>query len=1129
MINLNTDEPIWLVEDEKVGFEFYKAITKTWNSHKELYDENERHSIANRLNPIFGEMDFFIFKKWSKQKINDVVKATFKTPKVKLWEVDECFYKTEFVSNSVQGFLRLVVIQLWANRVFLAPLSVFCNTKAVLAFDEICKHSDSNCLTTIRGVSQHSFLKYAGRLTNVERERRASHWLRLLLGTTFYNADDINEVDAKLIHDNGYGSSKTVLGRYYPIDFLIAAAQENSKKISIIDNIHASYIAKKNEKIKQRQEKKTERKIKAKASRFTDDPIISLTKRRATSLEATVLAIKGYMNSNPEIDLEQLLKIHLTPNVIKPIFEDAENNYGLFFSVPDKVKEFAQLISDVFDSFTASKRLQNDKPYVAVKNFLICYITVYLPRFFRERDGDLLNFPTTLNDFNCAVFFTRDETLDGTFKFIKQPPMTFLNFLRLYSRCRKWHNDTLYVKVLVIDSLFEYIEKHKNLLPNSAEVVNTFSPSCYPLTSKRTGTSKIPPPRQYFATFLSMLYSLEYLIDHLNGMAEGVNPGIVNDKLHYPTLVELQENHVWSSIWEQNTPTGPLDLSLLNYSPIFYHDGDIYPFEFIYCFYRFMNYEMKEGLVQRICPNDVRITQIMCETGIRQHHVIWLNKEKYDRSFDRSWPAQLAPLFVSSDKSHGEWTAIVSSHVFAVLDRQRSWYDKCKSEAYKNDVWYGFKEGAKFGRYKPLFRTPTDNASSMSNYGIFPSLLVNLEYFIKHQLNDNKCPDLVYLKQNGDLEETRPVDFSDPDSLLRVNLRSDHTPHGLRAGFVSEAIRFLPPSIIGQFLTGQTEQLVSYYNIVDLNDVPTHQQLLAKYLVNNVESISHGETPELAQALLTLNARLAKDIEENPGRAIETHGLVSLAGVKAESNGIDVLRAKRFTNICYNRTHICPFGNKCPQEVVTDYGPDQPCDICPYAARGVAHLIPISAEKDKCKEMQIGIIKKIKALTSRKGYKGTDEFEQLNKEHDKIARQSYALEAIEHQLYEMAKNGQYESFFVRDKTSLSDFFQRVEISDAEYLVKRLVDTQNFPDVTSAELDTKFAYMRAILLMQEGSLEELLKVGTETVGNQLGAQLASMLQVGSVDLTDLLNQVNSYLSPAKLVAKPESTITKIALI
>ncbi len=93
------------------------------------------------------------------------------------------------------------------------------------------------------------------------------------------------------------------------------------------------------------------------------------------------------------------------------------------------------------------------------------------------------------------------------------------------------------------------------------------------------------------------------------------------------------------------------------------------------------------------------------------------------------------------------------------------------------------------------------------------------------------------------------------------------------------------------------------------------------------DKLDKGDAPELAETVMKLHGRLMKNIEKDPVEAIKVHGLMSLAGVKDEHNGLEVLRAKRYTELAYNNCHICPFGNRCPKEVIAQYGPNSPCAL----------------------------------------------------------------------------------------------------------------------------------------------------------------------------------------------------------
>ena len=155
------------------------------------------------------------------------------------------------------------------------------------------------------------------------------------------------------------------------------------------------------------------------------------------------------------------------------------------------------------------------------------------------------------------------------------------------------------------------------------------------------------------------------------------------------------------------------------------------------------------------------------------------------------------------------------------------------------------------------------------------------------------CPDIVWCKTpiefTGKIQYISDNSAEGLSSITASTLTSDYTPHGIRAGFVSEAIKFLPPSIVGLWLTGQSEALVSYYSVFDESDLGmSHQQLLCMSLMSNQNKLSTGDLPELAQIISKLNRTIQKDIAADPVTAISKHRLMSLSNVKQESDtGLD--------------------------------------------------------------------------------------------------------------------------------------------------------------------------------------------------------------------------------------------------
>lgn len=233
---------------------------------------------------------------------------------------------------------------------------------------------------------------------------------------------------------------------------------------------------------------------------------------------------------------------------------------------------------------------------------------------------------------------------------------------------------------------------------------------------------------------------------------------------------------------------------------------------------------------------------------------------------------------------------------------------------------------------------------------------------------------------------------------------------------------------------------------------------------------------------------------------------MSLMAAREEKNGIDLIRAKEVTALAFNSTHICPFNNICPREVADMFGATNVCALCPYAIRGVDHLPAISAEKEKFKELMVGVLQMIAELMKRKPeHRNEADLEKLEQEHDHFARQAIVLEAIEMQLVEMANSNQEQSLIVKNKEEVLGHYARFAIKDEAKLLKRLIDVQNFPDATSPDLDCRLAHLRAVLMMHDGSLREHLRIPqirTGTLASQVATQIATMVRTEAIDAFDV---------------------------
>lgn len=1098
MINPSHDTPMWIIEDHEIGPAFDMAMSEVRHRFWKRYN-NPCGGYPRDVLVAINRLGARPFARLEKAQVERLLTCCFGKNNQREIIVNETI--PNLPTSRFPPFytiLKLVFLRLWIEKKVLLPLNWNSPINCDEILDEIIlEQSDEHpLLLKIRALNKVSSIVYTGSMSDKDRELRASFWFRLLLASNHYNPDSFTMEVARDLKARSYGRNAK-LARFYTDDFSIFIANASSSDL-MRERIDA-VLSESREVSKQRHRQSLEKVHQKK-----------INKQHVLMLKKTRDYLDGSGNS-----IDQFIAEFSDARILNAAFriDESGNLPGGLELLPEKITSFCLLINTTFNAFLRSRRLENTKNHKSSLYHLLAYCGPYLYKFFMTRDGNLENYPATFNDFSCALYITADaDFLNGLGHYDKALPETLLSLMRKLMDANGNTADTQYQRIYPIEDFFEFIIAQSAVIPNADKVRNSFSPDCYPKQIRKWGTVKKPIPRAYFSTFLSMLYSFEYLTMHLNAMAEGVEPGVLNGNLTNPTLSELAQSSDWAGLWGSGTMScANVDLTKLNYTPIFYHDRKAYKFNYMPRFYRISDMHVNGRMQPRIIMNDVRTTILMCETGIRQQHLLWLDLDNYARYIDKSIMRPLAPLLVSTDKAHGEWTSIVSQRVIDLLDRQRAWYESCTDPKYIKPIWYNLNGKSKFGKLRPLFRLPLA-LSSWFNYEPYRLFLLCLQYFYKTELQDPRCPDIVWIKSppSSDEKIRYIMNYSEKDlkSITASTLTSEYTPHGLRAGFVSEAIKFLPPSIVGQWLTGQSEPLVGYYSVFDETDLGmTHQEMLCMTLMKNHERLVAGDLPELAQAISNLNASLATDITSDPVTAISKHRLVSISSVKRDADtGLDRILAKEVSELAFNTTHICPFNNICPKEVIDLFGEPNCCSACPYAIRGVAHLPAISAKKDKYKELMSGTLKLIQQYLARKpSARLTPELEQLESQNDRFAREACLLEAIESQLHSMCEEGVQDQLMIKEKEQLLNYYDRHALPQEAQLLKRLIDVQNFPDASSEDLSMKLSYLRHALLIKEGKLEELLCGETtqpEPISTRVAAQISGMLNMGAIDEFEL---------------------------
>lgn len=1129
MINSNLEKFYYLVPSKAIGSKTYEASIKIIELFKDNLPKGHNprnHAISAFLREIQYQNIRFL-KSWSYTELDKVCKSVIQGGEVDIDLYNANNTKALFIPSTDKGekgfklFLRFLALHLWAEKAVLLPWQFVAPVNVDKTYDDFVEAAGSSVLKLIRGMRETSRFenRAVGEYKNLREQ--CGKWQRLLFMTDFVDEKNITEEAVFEILSCTRGREKTLKIQGISTLSLLQEISSNLEQIRPTLSPIFGLVEERDElKREASRQKAIEKKRRKSGKRYVQKYVSKVDTYRNEVAHYTL------DHDDPEKNLELLFQ-NIHPQTIKAVL--------LLDSVvweqsPPKARTFCEMVHEVFDAWIDSEQQQRPNTHIFCKNLLISYLLIYLPAFFVKRDGDLKNYPTSFNDFSCPYFVSRNDRLTKLVSREKEAPITLIQYLNFYSDQFQWESDTLYARLLKFDGFFNWIVDNTFLLPDSEKFSNTISSENYPKTSRKSHTVKKPIPSRYFGSLISFCYSLEYMLDHINGMVYDYkpsylkdseyahleytpvfydgekyvsvnrNPGRIEQKLIHTSLDEMEVSSVWKGLWGRIGSWAKEDIiaiERLNYTPIFYFEDKAYPIQRCQRFYSFCNYQTDVFDGRVIAPHPIRILLLMCETGIRQQHIKWLDVNTFDCRVDDSCRVELEPLLVNTDKSHDQWISIVNHRVIDLCRNQKEWLNANQIEGIHEPVWYGNTLGSKFGKFNPLFRhTVKDVHTSVDEAWTF--ILFSFQNFIKFQLEDIELPDLVrYMEKGSSVKDFDRLGMSvyspfDLDDSKSYSCRVRHTPHALRATFVSERMTYLPPSIIGANMTGQTEYQVHYYNVVDTTKRQNHSELLEEALKESLESADTGVPPQIARMASEIHAKMKIDIEDDPVEAIATHGLISLSNIEQDKTGIEILKAKKHTQLAFNDTHICPFNNVCPQEIIRDYGAGRPCSMCPYALRGSCHLPAISATKDRARELMHELKKTIQKFKKRKNSNKV-ELEKIMEEYDVASTDAFALEFTEHQLNAMRNAGFEDGFIVGKSEELKLHFERLNIDRFDYVLKRLIDIQNFPSLDSRFVQGKFAHARKALLLKDNDIKGLLEENTEQAeSDALTSQIKSMM-------------------------------------
>ncbi|PKH20627.1 hypothetical protein BI292_03415 [Pseudomonas sp. 43NM1] len=712
----------------------------------------------------------------------------------------------------------------------------------------------------------------------------------------------------------------------------------------------------------------------------------------------------------------------------------------------------------------------------------------------------------------------------------------FLDYLR-----KGRSNSTIQGLLYKIDALFNYLVTHSNIDAELNGFVNPISDIDFPVVKRRSGSNKPAFRSEHFPHLLQYTYAIESFSTHI---ASRVHEEQI--KLYSPEYQADIETKDW------NEAHKVVQTDKFGYVPIVFYRNPLFDASQPKSDNnRPMRYEALHLIPRSIVPiveravenngkwvfypqlNYIRHNIIALETGVRSIHIRWLDKRTYDQNIDRSRPLPpLCKLHINTDKVNGPWDATVSKTVIEVLDRQKSMLNWFDDPSLDTDVWYDGHEDSPFGKIVSVFskgETPgVLNTASYSKY--FRKLIYSFDLFCRFQLGINSTNPMP-----AELSDLQSIE--DPnDFLAAVKLEADacklieHTPHSCRVSVVSEYIRVLPPHIIGAHITGQaTEAHVMYYAKVD----PAYLRTVAEYQKMSVEHGWNFDRPAMSCIKAeSITSKLQQALRQNKENALVDFGAISFDRETKDEvlSGIKATKQRPIDSLAFMPTHICPFGNQCPADVIRDLGAvpgsRMPCGGCYYSTKTVDHLPRIHghirAFTDECSELETYI-----AEAKRNGASPESLVQKAN--HRKfLASEIISWSVTAHCLEQMhSEIKTRESFLVEKPEIVSEHLERLELKEHSLsnLIARTAEAKSHAEYFTPQLNQQIKVARNKLLAFTGDFNRMLEEAPTgfTLIDEFRGLIRSTCEVLGLSLHDLSDAMNKPMA----LDRPNSILNLIS--
>ena len=757
---------------------------------------------------------------------------------------------------------------------------------------------------------------------------------------------------------------------------------------------------------------------------------------------------------------------------------------------------------------------------VAKLSYLNAYLFDYLPHFFKENET-AFEYPDTPEKFLGFIFVKTSKVAESVFKSkIGEKELIYpISLVDFITECADSKRQAGTVGNNLTRDTLATIERYFDYMINSFGYIDGLKIESNPLkvSAKRFGRRYNSSSKQkfelmywvYFRVFIKEM-SKHVLLNAVRQMIDVSHNSTLQPKLSELRKLETDISAFIKKTSSENTSSKIVNQRLDINSEILISENlsklKLTSIDLSEVPNKNMRLESLGYNSQHIGYQYFFIVLVLAYAGQRSSNAAWLDVDSFDAHYkddDSVDYDELVDVNIYTDKTKPTgFDSVVPKEIMEMLIFVKRFRNMNDTKEFREPIFYQANKETKKGRLRPLLQTTAKNTPY--DYSLVPFLVMfeqaldesNIEYQ-SHVFNGPvgvMSKEFIYYRENDGVPSSRNYWVIDNQhkpfgsfQFTPIEKKSLVTPHSLRKQIDSVFNVLTSDRTLVGMITGQSENVVSYYTCNTPEEVAELKTLEPDVLKTIV---SPKDVAITIENLIECESKEDFIKKYNP---ISTHVTNEIGG------GVSDLDLNK--ELALNWTHICPFNNDCPNDVVREIG-RMNCHKCPKAISLSNHKPAIAATIKK-------LLDEVKEINERMA--SPENINPADLEHFKIRHATLTETTsnwkVRHALIE--KHG----IIVGDKDELVNRMKYEKPGTfAHNLIMRLKEVDDCPALQSEMLKKIAGRITRNLYRQADLLPHILNSIEDKIDdNPVSFAIATMQMISDVNNIPIEDLVNKDIS------------------